>query len=115
MSNKVYKMEKQHITCTSFASPRIGNKAFQTSFNEHKNLDHLRCFNTKDIICAVPNYKYYHTGIGIKMKKETTLMFFNKENKNQYNKSLFKFWRIKEHFSINYIKRLTNNEITSIK
>lgn len=115
MSNRVFKMDKENIRCITFASPRIGNKAFQENFNDHKNIEHLRCFNSKDILCAVPNYKYYHTGSGVKMKKGKTTIFFDKGNKNQYNKTLFKFWRIKEHFSINYIERIKNNEFIFIE
>lgn len=109
-----FKLQNQSIICISFASPRIGNKAFQKYFNEHENLEHLRCFNTKDVICAVPNYKYYHTGCGVKISKKETRVFLDEKNKNQYHNTFMRFWKIGEHFSSSYCERIKSNEISII-
>jgi hypothetical protein len=112
---KHFKLYDHTIVCISFASPRIGNKAFQKEFNEHEHVEHFRCFNTKDIISAVPNYKYYHTGYGVKISKKETFLFLDTKNKEQYHNTFIKFWKLSEHFSSSYCKRIKSNDIVIIK
>ena len=48
------------INIISFASPRVGNKTWATSFNNKENINHLRIVNQKDIVTAIPYICYNH-------------------------------------------------------
>jgi len=92
------------ITCVSFASPRIGNKTFKNEYESLPNVTHYRCYNSKDIVTAVPNFHYYHTGIRIKMKTSKMVQM----SPNKKNGSIWRFWSISEHKRDTYCKRLNN-------
>lgn len=110
VKNKNLDHINKQIICITFASPRVGNYAFQQLYNKNNNIKHLRCYNHRDIICAFPNYKYYHVGHGIKINKDTVKIFKNINNKKQYIHSIFKFWKINDHHSETYCNRIKNNE-----
>jgi len=54
-----------HVNVVSFASPRVGNSYWKTSFEEKSNLSHYRITNNRDIITATPSYNYRHVGTDI--------------------------------------------------
>lgn len=100
---------KPYIICISFASPRIGNKSFKTAFESLYNVEHYRCYNSRDIITGVPLYRYYHTGIRIKCKKNE-LIALNNHDKIGSNK---RRWNVKEHTRNRYCKRFTQNNLNT--
>lgn len=95
------------VTCVSFASPRIGNKAFKNAYHYMNNVKHYRCYNSKDIVTAVPNFHYYHTGIRIKMKTDSIVSI---SPKIKYG-SIWRFWSISEHKRNTYCKRLNKHNV----
>jgi hypothetical protein len=98
-----------HIVCISFASPRIGNKIFKNKFETLNNLQHFRCYNSRDIVTGVPLYRYYHTGTRIKCKKDTLTALNDKDKIGSNTRK----WNIKEHTRNQYCKRFTQNDLNT--
>lgn len=58
----------KNITLVSFASPKIGNKAWQKSFNGETKITHCRVVNEQDPIPANPIYDYHHCGVELRLE-----------------------------------------------
>lgn len=58
------------IKVASFGSPRVGNRAWQQSFDEHRDLVHMRVTNRHDMITTLPYIGYYHTGHQIHLNED---------------------------------------------
>lgn len=101
--------KEPHVVCISFASPRIGNKMFKTQFESLCNLQHFRCYNSRDIVTSVPFYRYYHTGVRIKCKKDTIIALNDKDKIGSNTRK----WNIKEHTRNRYCKRFTKNVLNT--
>ena len=73
-----YNFPDKNITCVTFGSPRVGNKAFAESFNKRVP-DSWRYVNGDDIVCKVPMAVlfYYHVDDLIEIgKKKFYKLFF---------------------------------------
>lgn len=99
-----------NVTCISFASPRVGNIYFARDFNHLQNVMHYRCFNSHDIVAYVPNYRYYHCGIRVKLYKDNIQIL--RPLKDIDSPSFWRWWSISQHKCMEYCKRLKNNEVT---
>ena len=59
------------IHVVTFGSPRVGNVAWQQSFDNHPFLKHTRVTNHNDIITTLPYTNYHHTGDEFHFNGET--------------------------------------------
>ena len=101
---------KNKITVISFASPRVGNLEWMKEFEKQENLIHYRITNDRDIITVVPAYKYYHTGIMIRLFENSYKIIRDYNKMPWYHYTIFNFWRISDHNSTLYYKRLVKNK-----
>ena len=101
---------KNKITVISFASPRVGNLEWMKAFEKQENLIHYRITNDRDIITVVPVYKYYHVGIMIRLFENSYKIVRDYNKMPWYNYTIFNFWRISDHNSTLYYKRLVKNK-----
>jgi len=99
-----------HITVCSFASPRVGNSEWKKQFEAKKNLTHYRITNKRDIITALPMYKYYHVGHNIQLSDNTITDYDSNTERNYFDETLVKCFSISEHNCELYYKRLQNNK-----
>ena len=102
---------KNHVTIVSFASPRVGNYKWKESFENTTNLTHYRVTNKRDIVTALPLYKYYHVGKNVQLSDDTHMLFENDNNKKWYEETLLTCWSVCEHSCELYYKRIQNNKI----
>ena len=93
----------QPIRCVSFASPKVGNKAFLEAFKK-KNIRHIRCFTEKDIVPVLPLRGYYHVGEQMKLLQNT--IEYTVEPKKPTPGLFSSCWSIKEHSCDVYNNRL---------
>ena len=84
------------ITVVSFASPRVGNRAWKHSFNTRMNLSHYRISNMRDPIPCVPIILYYHTGTNICLKPKKC--------------AVLPYFKIKAHDCSEYRERLSDTQ-----
>ena len=54
----------------SFATPRIGNKAFADKFSDKSNLNHWRISYKNDFFTAIPFFNYKHFGYSIRLSPD---------------------------------------------
>ena len=101
---------KNKITVISFSSPRVGNLEWMKAFEKQDNLIHYRITNDRDIITVVPVYKYYHVGIMIRLFENSYKIVRDYNKMPWYNYTIFNFWRISDHNSTLYYKRLVKNK-----
>lgn len=99
----------RQIKIISFASPRIGNAGFKTSFDNQENLTHYRITNNRDIITASPMINYKHVGINIHLTSSGKVQIYPSYNYNTwYMFSLFRCWSVADHSIDLYYERLKN-------
>ena len=67
-------LTNKHIHIVSFASPRIGNLAFQRDFYDKTNLYHWRFTNQHDCIPKIPYFGFHHVGEQVYLKKISLLV-----------------------------------------
>ena len=106
-----YELSKEiqnNIVVISFASPRVGNPAFRTKFDQQKNLTHYRISNEQDIVTAAPMINFQHVGTNICLKKDRYDVFYNYSYNTWYQFSLFNCWKVSEHDMDLYYTRLMN-------
>lgn len=87
------------IVIVAFASPRVGNYEWYKSFMNKKNLKQYRVCNNRDLVTALPIFRYYHVG-------ENIQLFNNKYFVSNTDNSIFKYWRVSDHFCDSYYKNL---------
>lgn len=93
----------QNITIISFASPRVGNQGFKNAFNAQNNIKHYRITNKRDIVPAIPMFRYKHVGEHLHL---------NEKGKMERGKisTLYNSWRVSDHDIYEYYKVLHNIE-----
>ena len=97
------------INIVSFASPRVGNYAFKTDFDNRPNILHFRVTNNRDIITATPMIGYKHTGTNIHVTSSECMLCEN-YNYNLYWKfSLFRCWSVSDHSIDLYYRNIKKN------
>ena len=106
------------INIISFASPRVGNKTWATSFNNKENINHLRIVNQKDIVTAIPYICYNHCGNYINVNKNSLLDYKNVLSYKDSN-YICNFYNVFDHlienYYINFNKCTNDKQETSIK
>ena len=96
---------KQNIVVVSFASPRVGNKAWKQEYNSLSNIEHYRIVNNKDIITATPYIRYHHCGKPVCINKNGKSTLDKKET--SWWKGCFLYrWSIDDHSCDSYYKAL---------
>jgi hypothetical protein len=100
------------INIISFASPRVGNKKWATSFNNKKNINHYRIDTQKDVVTAVPYINYCHCGNYISINNKSILDYINVTSYSDRN-SFFNYYNVFDHFIENYYTNF--NKCTNIK
>mmetsp|Transcript_8038 Transcript_8038/g.13369 ORF Transcript_8038/g.13369 Transcript_8038/m.13369 type:complete len:425 (-) Transcript_8038:138-1412(-) len=93
------------ILVVSFASPRVGNSHWRTAFDRTPCLKHYRVTNYRDIITAVPNIFYHHTGEVIRLTPRGFQCCLNYAYP-WWKFSLFNCWSIADHNISSYWRRL---------
>ncbi len=63
----------KQIQIITFASPRIGNLAFQRDFYKRTNLKHWRITNEHDFVPKIPYFGFHHVGEQIYIKKRSCI------------------------------------------
>tara|TARA_B110000879_G_C11183015_1_gene519586 strand:+ start:4664 stop:5620 length:957 start_codon:yes stop_codon:yes gene_type:complete len=96
------------ITVVSFASPRIGNKPWQKSFENKSNLIHFRVCNNRDIVTSTPNINYYHVGTDIRLYNDSYYINVGKTH-SCCEHSIFSNWSFTDHSCELYYKNLASN------
>lgn len=97
------------IVCISFASPRVGNKGFRRDFDSLENVTHFRCFNSRDIVTYVPNFRYYHVGFRVKLYKDAIKVLAPFSDTN--GASFWRWWSVAEHKCEEYCRRIRDINI----
>ena len=100
---------KNEIIVASFASPRVGNRAWKQDFESRKNLTHYRITNKRDIITVFPYYKYCHVGTNIQLSDTRYRIFNQSYVRKWWEESIFTCWRPSEHNCELYYTRLLKN------
>jgi hypothetical protein len=98
------------IRCVSFASPKVGNKAFVDAVNKKSNLIHIRCYTSKDIVPMLPFRGYQHVGEEIKLCKDS--IDYMKTTNTTIPSLCGSLWSLKEHKCEVYNQRLHDNKMT---
>lgn len=100
---------EQKIVVVSFASPRIGNKAWKEEYQTLSNVEHYRIINNKDAITVTPYIRYHHCGTPIYINKNGKYTL-NKKEKNRWihawKNTLFYKWSVSDHSCDAYYKAL---------
>jgi len=99
-----------NITVCSFASPRVGNSGWKKQFEAKKNLKHYRITNKRDIVTALPMYKYYHVGHNIQLSDNKVKEYSCNTKRGLFDETILKCFRILEHNCELYYKRLQRNK-----
>jgi hypothetical protein len=81
-----FKFPEMHIECITFGSPRVGNHAFVTMFEERIK-HHYRIYNYDDPIPMLPSIGNYHH------ISTNTLCFGEKGAYDFYNRDYYWVWR----------------------
>tara|TARA_Y100000389_G_scaffold3268_2_gene3190 strand:+ start:23795 stop:24664 length:870 start_codon:yes stop_codon:yes gene_type:complete len=106
------------INIISFASPRVGNKTWVSTFNKKENINHYRIVNQKDIVTAIPYFDYCHCGNYINVSNNNLLDYVNMISYED-NNSIINYYNISDHsienYYINFNKCINNNEKNCIK
>ena len=100
----------QEIVVASFASPRVGNAAFRTDFDDRKNLTHYRFSNNRDIVTAAPMINYQHVGQNIQLFEDSYSFFPNYNYNSWFSFSLFSCFSASDHDCDLYYNRLLKNK-----
>lgn len=100
---------ENQVSVVSFASPRVGNPAFRTHFDNQENLIHYRVSNHRDVITAAPMINYQHVGINIALSDDACKIFRHYDYNSWYAYSLFRCWSVKDHDIDLYYQRLKKN------
>ncbi len=61
----------KQVVAVTYASPRVGNKAYQAAFKvleEEGKLRHIRVSNHGDVVAVAPSVGYYQTGVNLHVK-----------------------------------------------
>lgn len=86
---------EKFITCVSFGSPRVGNRAFVRSYDKRVPRTH-RIVNGADIVCSVPlvimGFVHVSTKISVKEKKWYWPISINDHYPNLYQNNCEKKW-----------------------
>lgn len=98
------------ITVVSFASPRVGNYAWKQAFNAKENLTHYRVTNNRDIVTALPFYRYHHVGHNLRLLNENYKLIERDSPRKCWEETLFTCWKVSEHDCELYYNRLTKTE-----
>lgn len=98
-----------NLVCISFASPRVGNKGFRRDFDSLDNVTHFRCFNTRDVVTYVPNFRYYHVGFRVKLYKDAIKVLAPFSDTK--GASFWRWWSVGEHKCEEYCRRLRDISI----
>jgi len=99
----------QNVIVVSFASPRVGNKAFRKSFDSIPNLKHYRISNARDIVTAIPfGFNYQHVGYNIHVDDKVLRTFPNYDYLSTRYSILQRF-SIPDHDIDRYYENLCNN------
>ena len=101
-----HEFNDQNIVIVSFASPRVGNKAFRKTYDEKSNLVHYRISNDRDIVTAAPMIDYHHAGVNISLTDKIMETFFDYDYNGWWKFSLFNCWRVSDHNMDLYYTRL---------
>ena len=101
---------ENNITVVSFASPRIGNSAWKTSFEAKSNLTHYRITNCRDVITAFPLYNYKHVGKNIRLFEDKHSIFMDYNDDSFYDYTILRCWSANDHNSELYYKHLLANK-----
>ena len=101
------------INIISFASPRVGDKIWASSFNSKENINHYRIVNQKDIVTAIPYIYYCHCGNYINVSNNNLLNYVNMISYEDKN-SIINYYNVLDHsienYYINFNKCINNNE-----
>ena len=102
-------LTEKPICVVSFASPRVGNYYFKQAFEQQSNLCHYRIVNNRDIVTAMPMYRYYHCGKNICLYDTGAVEIKDCEQVNWWRFSVFYCWYISDHSVNLYYDRLIKN------
>jgi predicted lipase len=92
------------VNIVSFASPRVGNKAWSDLINNKHNLNHFRFINDKDIVVSIPYINYYHAGLKCYLNKNKLLFIDNEID----NDCCLSFYSPLDHSIEKYYDNLNN-------
>ena len=91
------------ITVVALASPRVGNFAFKTDFDNTPNLKLYRICYKRDIVTSFPAFYYYHVGCNL-LYMDDKWTDYGKTNKISYY--LYNRWNPMDHLCKSYIDAL---------
>tara|TARA_Y100000389_G_C17341414_1_gene453524 strand:+ start:9 stop:896 length:888 start_codon:yes stop_codon:yes gene_type:complete len=100
----------KNITVCSFASPRVGNSEWKKQFEKKSNLTHYRITNKRDIVTALPIYKYHHVGHNIQLCENKVKEYDCITKRSCFDETIVKCFSILEHNCELYYKRLQDNK-----
>ena len=78
------KTRSQHISVTTFGTPRIGNRRFHNMCTS-PNLNIVRIYNFADVITHIPFIGYYHIGDPVRIYNTNTNVCKIGKNHSIYN------------------------------
>ena len=99
------------ITVVALASPRVGNLAFKTDFDNTPNLKLYRICYKRDIVTSFPAFYYYHVGHNL-LYMNNKWTDYGKTNKISYY--LYNRWNPIDHLCKSYIDAL-KEQVNKIK
>jgi len=96
-------LPKTKITVVALASPRIGNLAFKTDYDNIPNLKLYRVCYKRDIVTSFPAFYYYHVGCNL-LYMNDKWTDYGKTNKISYY--IYNRWNPMDHLCKSYITAL---------
>lgn len=105
---------KQKFYVFSFASPKVGNKEFKTSYNSAENIKHYRICYHRDYITSTPSFGYYHVGDNLWYDKNNKKWTYYAKNKS-INYYSYYFCNPLDHSCINYLSAVESTYNMDIK
>lgn len=96
-------LPKTKITVVALASPRIGNLAFKTDYDNIPNLKLYRVCYKRDIVTSFPAFYYYHVGSNL-LYMNDKWTDYGKTNKISYY--IYNRWNPMDHLCKSYITAL---------
>lgn len=99
------------VIVVSFASPRVGNSYWKSSFENKSNLSHYRITNNRDIVTATPSYNYKHVGTDIHVYEDSyKLAPTDVTYCCNFSCIFLNHWSVRDHNCDLYYSHIKNNK-----
>lgn len=96
----------KNIAVVTFASPRVGNRAFRDAYMETSNLSHTRVVNQRDVITSLPWFGYHHVGEPVHIRKNGVVTR-PPSNQHWFYRTPLYLWSVRDHLCSKYHENLS--------